>query len=77
MAKDDKGTVVVEGDRVTIGSQGMRVTGTAIYADWSRLSDGGWDIEMMECDICGGYSHWKQYYDKGRIVSVNGVEVGA
>jgi len=63
MAKDKKGTVVNEGDTVTIEAQGTQVTGKVVYADWSWLADGGWDIEMLECDIRGGYSHWKQYFD--------------
>ena len=64
---DSNGTMVLKGDIVTIFAQGIKVTGRAVYTEHYDH----WDIEMVDCDIPGGYSHWKQAYDKGVILKVN------
>jgi hypothetical protein len=35
----------------------------------------GWYIELKNANVTGGYSYWKQGYDGGRILSINGKKV--
>ena len=71
VAEEEYGIEINKGDIVCIFAQGIHVTGKVVYAEHS----GYWDIEMIECDIPGGYSHWKEYYDHGWITHVNGVKL--
>jgi hypothetical protein len=64
---------VNKGDVVTIDAQGLLVTGTVYSADW--WESGGWYIELTNANVPGGYSYWKQRYDGGDLVIVNGVKV--
>ena len=56
------------GDKVKIKAQGILVTGKVVRVDhWEGY---GWDIELTEANVPGGYSHWKQGTDGGEIVEV-------
>lgn len=74
MAKDMNGTEVNEGDIVTIKAMGFTKTGKVVYSDYY---DGVWDIEMVSTSEVPNteYAHWRQYFDKGDLVKVNGKEV--
>jgi hypothetical protein len=66
---------IKKGDFIEVKAQGMTVRGTVLYAcDWNN-DNTGWDIEIGGANIAGGYSHWKQVYDKGFVSMVNGVHV--
>jgi hypothetical protein len=61
---------VEHGSKITIESQGSRVSGTVLTA-WNAANRGdpeNWYIELIRDD--GGYGYWKQLIDGGRIVSV-------
>lgn len=59
----DKGTLV------EIHAQGLKIKGSVITADyWSDRE--GWYIELT--DSYGTYRYWKQRYDGGRLVSIDG-----
>lgn len=64
---------ISKGDRITIAAQGIKVTGTVLNADW--YDPEGWYIEMNEANVPGGYSYWKQRYDGGKIVAINGKDI--
>ncbi len=61
-----------KGSRITIEARGRRITGTVTYVDYDRRV--GYDIELIDANIAGGYSHWKQQFEGGRIVEVDGHE---
>lgn len=65
---------ISKGDVVTIAAQGIKVTGEVLSADYWGEKD-GWYIELTKANVPGGYSYWKQRYDGGKIVSINGKKV--
>ena len=67
MAKDNKGKVIIKGDKITIKAKGITVTGRVISVEWNGVED-GWYIELTEANVPGGYSYWKQGIDGGDIV---------
>lgn len=64
---------IKKGDRVKIGAKGIAVTGDVAAVTYYDMD--GYDIELVNADIAGGYSHWKQGLDGGQVISVNGKEV--
>lgn len=70
MAKAN-GVEVNKDDKVTIAAQGIKVTGTVTAVEHWGGHD-GWDIEMKDANVRGGYSRWKQGTDGGKIIQVNG-----
>jgi hypothetical protein len=74
VSKDTKGLEVKAGDEIAIKAQGMVVTGTVYDANYYER-DGGWYIEVSPANV--GYSYWKQSYDGGRIIRLNGKEISA
>ena len=66
--------LVNAGDRVVIEAQGRRVSGLVTYRDFDQWNN-VWDIELTDANIAGGYSHWKQQFDGGKLVEINGEEV--
>ena len=72
MTRDD----VKVGDTVTIEAMGFTTDGTVVYADYFKGD--GWDIEFSNASnpkVQGGYGHWKQYFDGGQLVAINGKAV--
>jgi hypothetical protein len=65
---------VVKGDVVVIKAQGITVKGEVLSADYWGDKD-GWYIELTKANVPGGYSYWKQRFDGGKLVEVNGKEV--
>lgn len=61
------------GDRITIAAMDIKVTGDVVSCSYYRGD--GWDIELDNANVPGGWSHWKQWQDGGRIVEINGKEV--
>lgn len=74
IAKDSQGVEVVKGDTVVVAARGIKVRGVVVEAYWWG-EDYGWDLELDQANVPGGYSRWKQKDDGGRIVEVNGKEV--
>lgn len=71
MARSVQGTVVEVGDVVVVEAQGMRVKGRVEVVDyWGE--EYGWDLELADANVRGGYSRWKQGTDGGKLVEVNG-----
>ncbi len=70
MATNGKVTVNV-GDSITIEAKGIRVTGKVYSVDFWGGND-GWYIELVNANVPGGYSYWKQGFDGGSIVELNG-----
>lgn len=66
------GIIINKGDDITIKARGLTVTGKVHSVNW--FEDAGWYIEIEEANVPGGYSYWKQHYDGGHVVSVNGGE---
>ena len=66
------------GDRLAIKALGLTSTGTVVSAEfitnYGEINDGGWDIEMKDSNVSGGYCHWQQRNDGGFIFAINGVE---
>lgn len=57
---------IAKGDPITISAQGIVVKGiVAVAIYWQEL---GWDIEIEQANVPGGYSRWKQWQDGGRII---------
>lgn len=63
---------VRKGDVVEIHAQGISVIGQVYSADYWK--EGGWYIEVVNANVPGGYSYWKQRYDGGFLVKVTSVE---
>jgi hypothetical protein len=61
---------VKKGDSITIQAQGYTFTGTVISADF--YNETGYYIEFSTPT---SYHYWKQRYDGGKIVALNGVNV--
>jgi len=57
-----------KGDDVTIKAQGITVKGDVLSAEY--YEDGGWYIELINANVPGGYSYYKQKYDGGNVVNV-------
>lgn len=73
IASNGKLTISV-GDRIKVRAQGITVEGTVhTVAYWE--GDGGWYIEMLDANVPGGYSYWKQGVDGGHIEEVNGIPI--
>jgi len=76
-----KGVTVHKGDRVTVEAQGRKVTGTVVHVEaytppqGVNANDDGWLIEMVDANVLGGHSYWKQYLDGGQVIEVNGESV--
>ncbi len=66
--------VINKGDTVVIKAQGIQVRGKVLSAAYYGGRD-GWYIELIEANVPGGYSYWKQGLDGGSIIEVNGVVV--
>jgi len=66
----DSKAVVNKGDTVVIAAQGIRVRGEVMSAEYNGPRS-GWYIELINANVPGGYSYWKQRYDGGKLVSVN------
>ena len=64
-----------KGDKVTIQVKGKEVTGKVIYAWFDEGIEEGEGYWMIELDVPGG-CYWKERYDGGKVISVNGKEVG-
>jgi hypothetical protein len=64
---------IKKGDLVTIRVKGRETTGEVIYAwyDEGIEGEGYWLIEL---DVTGG-CYWKQRYDGGEVIAINGKEV--
>lgn len=56
---------IKKGDKVTIKAQGIKVTGIVYSATF--YNNEGWHIELIEANIPGGYSYWKQNQDGGTV----------
>ena len=74
MAVDNKGVEVKKGDSIVIKAQGLTVRGKVATVD-NYGGDDGWQIEITEANVPGGYSSWKQRFDGGHIAEVNGEAV--
>lgn len=65
---------IEKGTEVVIKAMGMTVKGTVLTADnWETAEAPNWYIELT--DTKGQYRYWKQKYDGGQLVEVNGVKV--
>lgn len=68
-----------KGDRVVIEAQGTIVSGRVIsvnyYPQIMDEDDYGWQIELSNASVFGGYSHWKQWQDGGFISEINDVKI--
>lgn len=71
MKRDNRCNEVRVGDEVTIKAQGLTITGKVLSADWWGYED-GWYIELQSKK---GYHYWKQNYDGGKLIAINGQEV--
>jgi len=56
-------------DTVTIKAQGITVTGEVLSAEHNGKN--GWYIELINANVPGGYSYYKQIYDGGDVVGVS------
>lgn len=74
MSTDNKGREINKGDQVTIKAQGITVTGTVCETPHWFGEEDGWYIEMTKANVPGGYSYYKQRYDGGDVVKINGKE---
>jgi len=63
------------GDIIAIKAKGITVRGTILSACYYGPED-GWYIELINANVPGGYSYWKQGLDGGKIVEVNGRHIG-
>lgn len=68
-----KGLTVEVGNSITISVQNIWVKGTVHSVE--HYDDNGWYIELVDANVPGGYSYWKQIQDGGEIVEVNGTKV--
>jgi len=59
---------ISKGDTVTIKAQGMTVKGDVLSAE--HYGKDGWYIELINANVPGGYSYYKQRYDGGNVVDV-------
>lgn len=73
MNSQDAMPKIQKGDIVEISALGINVRGKVVFVD--HYGDDGWDIELTDANVKGGYSHWKQQLDGGNLVSVNGKPV--
>jgi hypothetical protein len=73
MPNTDGKVTVNQGDTIVVEAQGMKVKGRVHSASFWGGKD-GWYIEIVDA-VPTGYSYWKQGYDGGRIVEVNGKRV--
>ena len=64
---------IKKGDTVEIASSGLVVKGVVVTVDY--WDNDGWDIELTDANVSGGYSRWKQWQDGGKVLSVNGEKI--
>lgn len=64
---------VNKGDSIEVKAQGITVKGEVRSADY--YDDAGWYIEIINANVPGGYSYWKQRDDGGYIAKLNGKEL--
>jgi hypothetical protein len=69
MAKSKDGLEVNKGDKIKIRAQGINVSGTVVSVDY--YGEDGWQIELTDANVPGGYSSWKQREDGGDIIEVS------
>lgn len=63
-----------KGTEVKIQAQGITVTGLVKSADnWGTETNPNWYIEVV--GYREGYRYWKQNYDGGQLVEVDGKKV--
>jgi hypothetical protein len=73
MATDEK-ISINKGDILTIAAKGILVTGQVYSANYYGESD-GWYIELTNANVPGRYSYWKQGFDGGKIIAINGKQI--
>lgn len=66
---------VKKGDMIEVEAQGIVVKGKVYDANWFNGADGGYYIEIIDANVPGGYSYWKERQDGGKIVSINGKKI--
>jgi hypothetical protein len=63
-----------KGDLVTIRVKGREITGRVTYAYFDEGLEEGEGYWLIELDVPGG-CYWKQRFDGGEILALNGEEV--
>lgn len=64
---------IKKGDLIKIKAQGITVIGEVYSAEY--YDPEGYYIEVTRANVPGGFSYWKQRYDGGKIVSINGKNI--
>jgi hypothetical protein len=61
---------VIPGQQIEITAGSIKVSGTvATVNHWGQA---GWQIEVMNANVPGGYAAWKQWQDGGEITKLDG-----